>query len=138
MKIRNQALAIGLVTVGVSALAIPFALPSAQGQGTATPTAQHPVQTPRPGGMPVNLPPQAGGQMPPQFGPMPQGPPMMMGGTAMALDGGYLYVVQGGEIFKVRKSDLLVEAHGHLFEHMHEGLPTLPPPTRRAGGGGKQ
>ncbi len=129
MKIRNHALALGLVALGVSAIAIPFALPGEQTQRTA-PVPQYPVQNPHPGGMTVPKPPQMGGPMP------PQGPPMMgHGGTAMALDGGYLYIVQGGEVFKVRKSDLRVEAQGHLHRQMHEGMPTLPPPAPRTGGG---
>src|SRR5438034_2167609 len=121
MKIRNHLLALALVALGVSALAIPFVLPSVQFPGTASARPQDPGVTPYPGGRPVNIPPQTGGPMP------PQGPPMMMGGggTAMALDGGYLYIVQGGQLFKVRKSDLHIEAQGHLHMPMNEGMPTL-------------
>ena len=60
------------------------------------------------------------------------------GGTAIAQDGIYLYIVQGGQVFKVTKKDLEVVAVGRLPIGRGMDRPPTPgePGQRRQRGGG--
>lgn len=61
------------------------------------------------------------------------------GGTAIAQDGIYLYIVQGGQVFKVTKKDLEVVAVGRLPIGRGMDRPPTPgaPGQRRQRGGGR-
>lgn len=94
---------------------------------------------------------QGGGARPGQgMAPMQQ-PGMMMGpgmggggGAAMVADNAYLFIVQGGQVFKVRKDTLQIEKQTPLHQQPMMGVPARPggqqpgsvPP--RAGGGGSK
>jgi hypothetical protein len=54
----------------------------------------------------------------------------MGGGATMVSDGDFLYVLQGGQLFKVAKGDLTVKAKGSLPmpQPQNPGGPTAPPP----------
>lgn len=96
--------------LAIAAVAVPVTYSVAQGRG------------PGPGGQFT----QPGAPMPPMQM-MPGG-----GGATMISDGDFLYILQGGRLFKVDKKDLSVRATGSLPtprpEHKH-----VPPPEEKSG-----
>ena len=99
-----------LVGLGVLAIGAPLTI-FAQGLG---------------GGQQGDQPP-GGGQPGMRFQPMGMGGG---GGAAIALDSTHLFVVQGNRVFKIRKSDLAIDAQATLpgQQRMQPGGPGGAPP----------
>lgn len=130
--------AMGAATLGMATLTLTMSSnaqggPPVQGVGQAGPRGQgFPGQ---PGGVPG-----AGGQFRPGAGGFIGGGGG--GGTAMDSDNNYLYIVQGGQLFKIAKSDLkimnsipLMMAPGRDGFAVPEGPAPFGGPQRRGGGG---
>ena len=91
--IRSKATLIAAAVAGIGAMTIPFAYHASAQEPPPVTNPQLPAQVPQP---PM----------------MDRG--MFMGQASMLMDGGALYIYQGGHIYKVRTSDLNVLAHTDL------------------------
>lgn len=143
MHVTKKVATIGIAAASLLAVSLPFAMTAMAQQTTLPQGGQRGGQFGQ-GGAAAG-PGQFGqGQNPPFQGQPGQAPGQfrpggMMGGggggTAIDSDNTYLYIVQGGQVFKINKGDLKVVAQGQL---MPMGVPAIRDGgTARPGGGGQ-
>lgn len=108
MRANFKSTALAVLGIAALAIAVPMSIANAQDPGQRTQRSDRQTDLRRGIVVPAQ-PGQTPGGMQGMMGRMGGG-----GGTAIAQDGVYLYIVQGGQVFKITKKDLEIVAVGRL------------------------